>query len=111
MSCFLILHQQQQLMASIVAAQAQAPVVSAAITTAASAPRALPLFKAPSVQPPSFDSLTKNKAAHENQKTIDEYLHTAENMARINGHLADNETPGKTKLTNFKLQALLSNLG
>lgn len=64
--------------------------VEARVQAAAPA-KQLPQFRMPSVQPPKFDGMARNKQAHDTQRIIDEYLHRAEEMAKLHGFLADGQ--------------------
>ena len=48
-------------------------------------------FKPTAAKPPTFNGETFKKFAHEAQAIIDQYLHNAEEQARLYGFLADNE--------------------
>lgn len=53
--------------------------------------RALPIWKVPSVNAPTFDGKVRERPAHEAQAVIDNYLHEVKSKAAVYGFRGDNE--------------------
>jgi len=89
---FALLLQQNQALINMTQQQAQqlqTQQQSFQTTNSAHSQQQLPVFKAPTVQPPTFDGKTYTRPAQEAQATIDDYIHQCENKARFYNLRAD----------------------